>query len=140
MNERLIRTFLCCPVPLEVKSKKNMLYSTLEDSPSKINWVKNDNLHLTLKFIGYTTENQIPEIINILSKITIKYKSFLPLLWIIFCLDHFMRLLTFALHYPGSEYTTSNAPGGYIGSLVLLGITSIIFYLSLLRKKEVYGS
>lgn len=72
--------------------------------------------------------------------ILFKYKSFIPLLWIIFCLDHFMRLLTFTLHYPGSEYTTSNAPGGYIGSLVLLGITSIIFYLSLLRKKDVYGS
>ncbi|MFL3005191.1 MAG: RNA 2',3'-cyclic phosphodiesterase [Candidatus Neomarinimicrobiota bacterium] len=76
MNEKLKRTFLCFPVPLEVKSKKNMLYSTLEGSPAQINWVKNDNLHLTLKFIGYTTESQIPKIISILSKITIKYKPF----------------------------------------------------------------
>ncbi len=76
MNEKLKRTFLCFPVPAEVKSKKNMLYSTLEGSPAQINWVKNDNLHLTLKFIGYTTEPQIPKIINILSKITIEYKPF----------------------------------------------------------------
>ena len=76
MNEKLIRTFLCFPVPIEVRSKKNMLYSTLERSPSQINWVKNDNLHLTLKFIGYTTQSQIPTIISILSKITIKYKPF----------------------------------------------------------------
>ena len=76
MNEKLKRTFLCFPVPMEVRSKKNMLYSTLEGSPAQINWVKNDNLHLTLKFIGYTTESQIPKIINILSKITIKYKPF----------------------------------------------------------------
>ena len=76
MNEKLKRTFLCFPVPLEVKSKKNMLFSTLEGSPAQINWVKNDNLHLTLKFIGYTTESQIPKIISILSKITINYKPF----------------------------------------------------------------
>ena len=76
MNEKLKRTFLCFPVPMEVRSKKNMLYSTLEGSPAQINWVKNDNLHLTLKFIGYTTESQIPRIINILSRITIKYKPF----------------------------------------------------------------
>ena len=76
MNEKLKRTFLCFPVPLEVRSKKNMLYSTLEGSPAQINWVKNNNLHLTLKFIGYTTQSQIPKIISILSKITIKYKPF----------------------------------------------------------------
>ena len=76
MNEKLKRTFLCFPVPMEVRSKKNMLYSTLEGSPAQINWVKNNNLHLTLKFIGYTTDSQITEIINILSDITIKYKPF----------------------------------------------------------------
>ena len=62
MSDRLIRTFLCFPVPSEVKSKKNMLYSTLEDCPAKINWVKNENLHLTLKFIGHTRESYIPKI------------------------------------------------------------------------------
>ena len=76
MNEKLIRTFLCFPVPGEVRSKKNMLYSTLEGSPAQINWVKNDYLHLTLKFIGYTTESHIPKIIDTLKKITINYKPF----------------------------------------------------------------
>ena len=76
MNEKLKRTFLCFPVPIEVRSKKNMLYSTLEGSPAQINWVKNDNLHLTLKFIGFTTESQISKIKNILSRITIEYKPF----------------------------------------------------------------
>jgi len=76
MNEKLIRTFLCFPVPGEVRSKKNMLYSTLEGSPAQINWVKNDYLHLTLKFIGYTTESYIPKIIDTLKKITINYKPF----------------------------------------------------------------
>ena len=76
MLEKLKRTFLCFPVPMEVRSKKNMLYSTLEGSPAQINWVKNDNLHLTLKFIGYTNESQIPRIINILSSNYWKCKFF----------------------------------------------------------------
>ncbi len=76
MNEKLIRTFLCFPVPAEVRSKKNMLYSTLEGSPAQINWVKNDNLHLTLKFIGYTNESCIPKIIDTLKEITINYNPF----------------------------------------------------------------
>ena len=51
MTEKLKRTFLCFPVPMEVKIKKNMLYSTLEGSAAKIHWVKNENLHLTLKYL-----------------------------------------------------------------------------------------
>ena len=57
MSERLIRTFISIPVPKDVRSKKNMLYSTLEGSPSKINWVKNEQLHLTIKFLGNTPES-----------------------------------------------------------------------------------
>ena len=62
MAERLIRTFISIPVPREVWSKKNMLYSTLEDSPSNINWVKNEQLHLTIKFLGETTESLFDKI------------------------------------------------------------------------------
>ena len=57
MSDRLIRTFISIPIPKDVKSKKNMLYSTLEGSPSKINWVKNEQLHLTIKFLGNTPES-----------------------------------------------------------------------------------
>jgi 2'-5' RNA ligase len=39
-----------------------MLYSTLEDSPSNINWVKNEHLHLTIKFLGNTPESLFDEI------------------------------------------------------------------------------
>ena len=76
MSEKLLRTFLCFPVPLEVKSKKNMLFSTLQYSSSKINWVKNENLHLTLKFIGYTRESHIPKIINMVNNVTSSYNPF----------------------------------------------------------------
>ena len=70
MNEKLIRTFLSIPVPPDVRAKKNMLYSTLEDSPAQINWVANKNLHLTIKFIGFTPESTFKGIIHTLKSIT----------------------------------------------------------------------
>ena len=76
MIEKLLRTFLAVPVPDEVRSKKNMLYSTLEGSPAKINWVKNIQLHLTLKFLGYTPELSNSEVIDHIQTITHNVKPF----------------------------------------------------------------
>ena len=69
MSDNLIRTFISIPVPNEVKSKKNMLYSTLENSPSNISWVKNEQLHLTLKFLGHTPEASFDNIKSEISKV-----------------------------------------------------------------------
>tara|TARA_Y100001970_G_scaffold30232_1_gene37511 strand:+ start:1143 stop:1721 length:579 start_codon:yes stop_codon:yes gene_type:complete len=76
MNEKLIRTFLSIPVPQEVRSKKNMLYSTLEESPAKINWVKNIQMHLTIKFLSHTPESMIEKIIEKVELVTIASKPF----------------------------------------------------------------
>ena len=69
MIEKLLRTFLAVPIPEEVKSKKNSFYSILENSGGKIQWVKNSNLHLTLKFIGHTPQSFIDEIRKVIGKI-----------------------------------------------------------------------
>jgi 2'-5' RNA ligase len=53
-----------------------MLYSTLEGSPAKINWVKNTQLHLTLKFLGYTPELSNSEVIDHIETITRDVKPF----------------------------------------------------------------
>ena len=76
MSDSLIRTFISIPVPNEVKSKKNMLYSTLENSPANISWVKNEQLHLTLKFLGHTPETMIEDIKYEISKISSTIKPF----------------------------------------------------------------
>ena len=68
MADNLMRTFISIPVPNEVKSKKNMLYSTLENSPANISWVKNEQLHLTLKFLGHTPETIFDNIKSEISK------------------------------------------------------------------------
>ncbi len=70
MTEQLLRTFLAVPVPRDVSSKKNMLYSTLENVDGDINWVKNAQLHLTMKFLGHTPESAIIDVIDHVEKIT----------------------------------------------------------------------
>ena len=76
MTEKLLRTFLSVPIPREVSSKKNMLYSTLETVDGDINWVKNIQLHLTLKFLGHTPESSIENVIDHVQKITQNMKPF----------------------------------------------------------------
>ena len=53
-----------------------MLYSTLETVDGDINWVKNVQLHLTLKFLGHTPESSINDVIDHVDKITPNIKPF----------------------------------------------------------------
>ena len=76
MTNKLVRTFLSIPIIKDIKSKKNMLYSTIEESKSSINWVQNSNLHLNVKFIGQTPEISIDKIIECVSKITSNIEPF----------------------------------------------------------------
>ena len=76
MIEKILKTFLSIPVPDEVKTKKNMLYTTLENSEGSINWVKNINLHLTIKYLGDTPESSVETIIEHLGKIISAIKPF----------------------------------------------------------------
>ena len=59
MSERLIRTFVSVSVPKEIVNIQSMLKSTLEPKGVKVRWVMNGKMHLTLKFIGNTTQGSI---------------------------------------------------------------------------------
>jgi len=64
MSEKLIRTFISVFVPKEIVNIKEMLKTTIDTRGIKIRWVKDGNMHLTLKFIGNTTEESIDSINN----------------------------------------------------------------------------
>ena len=76
MKNRLLRTFISIPVPNSVKNVKQMLTSTCEDEKVVIRWVKHNNLHITLQFLGFTPEEDIPHIKELLLKITKSQKAF----------------------------------------------------------------
>ena len=64
MNEKLIRIFISVSVPKEIVSIKKMLKSTIDTSGVKISWVRDGKMHLTLRYIGNTTEESIDSINN----------------------------------------------------------------------------
>ena len=76
MNNKLLRTFIGVSAPKQCWDIKQMLISTMEDDNIDIRWVKHLNLHLTLKFIGDTPENDIEELSNDLRGIIKKHNSF----------------------------------------------------------------
>ena len=76
MKERLIRTFVAISAPNDAKNVKQMLISTTEQDKAEIRWVKHSNLHLTVKFLGFTPENDISSIAKDLNKIAKANSSF----------------------------------------------------------------
>jgi len=53
-----IRTFLALPVPDQVKHYISNMCTPIKEKADKINWVKPENIHITLNFLGETeTEN-----------------------------------------------------------------------------------
>ena len=64
MNNKLLRTFVAITAPSIVKHIKQMLISTMENDKAKIRWVKHSSLHLTVKFLGYTPEDDIKNLCN----------------------------------------------------------------------------
>ena len=69
MKERLIRTFVAIKAPDDAKNIKQMLISTMDQEKAEIQWVKHSNLHLTIKFLGFTPENDISDLSNDLDAI-----------------------------------------------------------------------
>ena len=47
-----IRTFIAVELPTAVVGELTRLQDTLRDTGAKVKWVRKDNIHLTLKFLG----------------------------------------------------------------------------------------
>ena len=64
MSNRLIRTFLSVPVPSAVVKLQKELKTVVNNHGAKVNWVRSDNIHVTLKFIGDMPEDDVDQIGN----------------------------------------------------------------------------
>ena len=58
----MIRTFIAIELPVEVKQVVRQIQNQLGDSIEGIKWVKHENIHLTIKFLGNVEENRINDI------------------------------------------------------------------------------
>ncbi len=71
-----MRTFIAIEIPKIVKEIIEQFENQLKSEKAKITWVKPDNVHITLKFLGEVEESKIPEIHNTLKICVSKQKPF----------------------------------------------------------------
>lgn len=72
------RTFLAIPIPVgtEFPTLTQRLQRNLEHERRNINWCKPDQIHLTLKFVGDTPDQDVPKIIEACQKVAQRHQPF----------------------------------------------------------------
>lgn len=70
MSEKKIRTFIAIRLPEETKDFLGKLQDILKISDADVKWVKKENIHLTLKFLGEIEKKKIDEIIKIIDNLS----------------------------------------------------------------------
>ena len=65
-----MRAFIAIELPTEIKNYLSSIQNKLKAELPKVSWVKLENLHLTLKFLGEISPKQFNEIKQIITEIT----------------------------------------------------------------------
>lgn len=71
-----MRTFIAIELPAEVKTILSNIQAELKQAHSDVKWVKPENIHLTLKFLGEIEQDLIKKIRSILEGIAQENASF----------------------------------------------------------------
>ena len=72
----LIRTFIAIEIPGDIQNKIAELQSGLKGLGGRITWVKPQNMHLTLKFLGDTDESLLENISEKLRQLALSFNQF----------------------------------------------------------------
>lgn len=59
-----IRAFIAIKISADIHKKLRNIQEKLKETATQISWVKPENIHLTLKFLGNVEEKRIPKIIS----------------------------------------------------------------------------
>lgn len=71
-----MRCFIAIELPHEVRNRLRSLIEQLKPLSHAVKWVAPENMHLTLKFLGDTDEDKVPDIIGALRDTTAGHKPF----------------------------------------------------------------
>lgn len=72
-----MRTFIAIELGKEIKDKLSQIQEELKSAQGDISWVRPENIHLTLKFLGELEEAKIPEILHCLKELASKITPFI---------------------------------------------------------------
>lgn len=70
-----MRLFIAIPLPPHIKQYLNQIINSFKKYDLDANFVKADNLHITLKFLGEVSVEKIPLIEKILNETSKKFSS-----------------------------------------------------------------
>jgi RNA 2',3'-cyclic 3'-phosphodiesterase len=71
-----MRTFIAIDLTEEIKKTLAGLQDELKKSEADVKWVDPENIHLTLKFLGEISEEQVIQIKEVLDRVTSRLKPF----------------------------------------------------------------
>ncbi|MCF7894883.1 MAG: RNA 2',3'-cyclic phosphodiesterase [Candidatus Omnitrophica bacterium] len=71
-----MRTFIALDLTDEIKVKIKKVTARLKNLPIKAKWAASKNLHITLQFLGDTSQEQLDIIKKIIRDISCQYESF----------------------------------------------------------------
>jgi RNA 2',3'-cyclic 3'-phosphodiesterase len=71
-----LRCFIAVDIPVQIKSDMGDLIAVFKKYNADVKWAVHENLHLTLKFLGKTSEDLLPKIAELLSEVVLSYKPF----------------------------------------------------------------
>jgi len=71
-----MRLFIALPLPASVENSLAVIIDDLKTKGGKVKWVKPQNIHITVRFLGETDKGLIPDIRNIMDNVGSKYNSY----------------------------------------------------------------
>ena len=71
-----LRTFIAVEMPPRVKARAAELIGKLRASGAEVNWVRPEQMHLTLKFLGEVPDVETPDICRVVKQVATDFEPF----------------------------------------------------------------
>ena len=71
-----LRTFIAVELASSVKTRAGQLIAKLRASGAEVSWVRPENMHLTLKFLGHVREEEMTDLCRVVTAAAAQIESF----------------------------------------------------------------
>jgi len=139
-----MRSFIALEIPENVQRDVYLLNENIPSDSARIKWVKKENIHLTLLFLGEIVEDALPQIKESISTVAGKHNSFSMSLQNIGVFPNFRRPRVIWVGVsPESKDSIVNIEGDLANALTFLRLDTrkgFTPHITFGRIKSVYNS